>query len=125
MSAPMDCMSGSTCVACCGATALPGRRTTLRAFRTVGSCRTRFALARNLTQSKAATRRGSNAMLSEIARTLAGIVDNAEGDLGERELTAAGHALVFASGASTMFLVDRCGGDSERARVEIARARDL
>ena len=66
--------------------------------------------------------------LSEIGRTLGEIADdtgNSWDTMSEQELTAMMQGLGVASFQCSCLLVERCGSELERARLQISRAMDL
>ena len=66
--------------------------------------------------------------LAEIGRDLGNIADdsgNSWDAMSEEQLISMAQGLMLASTQCTSFLVSRCGDDTERARVHIARAMDL
>lgn len=66
--------------------------------------------------------------LLELARTYAGMATDADNNMAAvpvADLDAVRSGLLVASTATIEVLVNMCGGDQERARVELSRALDL
>lgn len=65
---------------------------------------------------------------TELADTMTSIAEDACGDFNAipiGDLLVAARALVFTNTAATGVLVNQCGSDQERARVEVSRALEL